>query len=145
MVPKSALPWLIGSHIATGRVVLPQGSPDIAVVPAVVGTQNWPNGLSCLLSMVVRHLREEVVCHMRVGDVVVQVVENKAVVAVNGGERTTQPVPLRISVVGEFWMRVLQAGRAVRQLLHFRNHASGVCNAAAERNECQWSGRHHIC
>ena len=113
MVPEGVLPWFIRSHIAAGRVVLPQGGPDIAVVPVVVGAQNRPDGLSGLLSMVVRHLREEVVCHMRVGDVMVQVVQNRAVVAVNGGERTTQPVPLRISVVGEFGVRVLQAGRAV--------------------------------
>ena len=113
MVPESVLPWFIRSHIAAGRVVLPQGGPDIAVVPVVVGAQNRPDGLSGLLSMVVRHLREEVVCHMRVGDVMVQVVQNRAVVTVDGGKRTTQPVPLCISVVGEFGVRVLQAGRAV--------------------------------
>ena len=119
MVPESALPWLIRSHIAAGRVVLPQGSPNIAVVPVVVGAQNRPDGLSCLLSVVVRHLREEVVCNMRVGDVVVQVVQNKAIVAVDGGERTMQPVPLRILAVGEFGMGVLQAGRAVVEAAAF--------------------------
>ena len=113
MVPESALPWLIRSHIAAGRVVLPQSSPDIAVVPVVVGAQNRPDGLSGLLSMIVRHLREKVVCHMSVGDVVVQVIQNKAVVAVHGGECTAQPVPLCVLVMWEFGVRVLQAGRAV--------------------------------
>ena len=127
MVPESALPWLIRSHIAAGRVVLPQSSPDIAVVPIVVGAQNRPDGLSCLLSMVVRHLGEEVVCDMRVGDVVVQVVQNEAIVAVDGGERTTQPVPLRILVVGEFGVGVLQAGRAVMGAAALRPSQQWVC------------------
>ena len=144
MVPESALPWLIRSHIAAGRVVLPQSSPNIAVVPIVVGAQNRPDGLSCLLSMVVRHLGEEVVCDMRVGDVVVQVVQNKAIVAVDGGERTTQPVPLRILVVGEFGVGVLQAvegsqGGCCTSAIT----ALGVCDTAAERRGCRLSGRHH--
>lgn len=63
------------------------------------------------LCVVMRHLREEVVRDMRIGNVVVQVVEQPAVVAVNSGQRPPHPVPLIVSVVGQVCRRGIQAGR----------------------------------
>lgn len=51
------------------------------------------------LGVVVRHLGEEVVGDMRVCNVVVQRVEQPAVVAVHGGECAAQPVPLILAVM----------------------------------------------
>jgi hypothetical protein len=61
--------------------------------------------------VVVRELGEEVVAHVRVRDVVVQRVEERAVVAVDGGEGPAQPVPRGVRVVGERRVRVLWGER----------------------------------
>mmetsp|Transcript_18937 Transcript_18937/g.57203 ORF Transcript_18937/g.57203 Transcript_18937/m.57203 type:complete len:351 (-) Transcript_18937:144-1196(-) len=57
--------------------------------------------------MVVWHLAEEVVCHMGVSDVVVEVVQD-AIGAVHSGQGTPQPVPLLAIVVGQRLVGVLQ-------------------------------------
>ncbi len=63
------------------------------------------------LRVVMRHLREEVVRDMRIGNVVVQVVEKPAVVAVNSGQRPPHPVPFIVSVVGQVCRWGRQAAR----------------------------------
>ena len=59
--------------------------------------------------MVVRHLAEQVVCDVRVGDVVERRVQDAPEAAVHGGERAAQPRPLAAIVVRQRWVRVLRA------------------------------------
>jgi hypothetical protein len=73
--------------------------PPTRAHPSTSTTHSPPPPCPPHLRVVVRHGGEEVVCDVRVRDVVVQGVEQPAVVAVHRGQRTPQPVPLVVAVV----------------------------------------------
>nr|ACL52983.1 unknown [Zea mays]ACL53151.1 unknown [Zea mays]ACL53170.1 unknown [Zea mays]ACL53198.1 unknown [Zea mays]ACN35830.1 unknown [Zea mays] len=89
-----------------------RGRVEVVVVP-----EDGPDRLGGLHGVVVRHGGEEVVRDVRVRDVVEHAVED-AVVAVHGGQRAAQPVPLARVVVGERRVGVLQVGDEHQPRVH---------------------------
>jgi hypothetical protein len=71
-----------------------------------------------LLGVVEGHLREDVVAHVRVGDVVQRAVHEEAEVPVHGAHRAAQPGPLLLAEVRHEHVRVLQVGDQHEVVVH---------------------------
>lgn len=82
-VPKHALRRRagVGRDVVARGALLPQRLEHVAAVAAVVWAEQRLERLCGLGGVVVRHLREEVVRDVRVGDVVEEVVEHAVAVA----------------------------------------------------------------
>mmetsp|Transcript_4030 Transcript_4030/g.7011 ORF Transcript_4030/g.7011 Transcript_4030/m.7011 type:complete len:212 (+) Transcript_4030:97-732(+) len=96
-------------HVVALMADLPRrdGKRRAVVVVQPLGFQVRLERLGGFLGMVARHVREQVVRHVRAADVVVHPVE-RAVRAVNGAQRAPHPRPLVLPKVGQVGGRVLQ-------------------------------------
>ncbi|RUP50129.1 hypothetical protein BC936DRAFT_140253 [Jimgerdemannia flammicorona] len=97
-------------HELALRVTPPQRDWDGRVVVDVRLAQNFLDVARRLLRVVMRHLREEVMRHVGVGDVVMKVVQQPAVRPINRQSCAALEVPDRLTVVRQGWVGVLQKG-----------------------------------
>lgn len=136
-LPQHATAGFIRRHVPAVLVVLPHCAQDEPSIVLVIFSKNGFQRLSGLLRVVVRHLGEQMMRHVCVSDVMMQRVEQPAIVPVYRGERSTQPVPLRVSVVRQFGVSVLEQGdghqpKVDNQVRHdIRLHQPGPSEGAA--------------
>jgi len=87
---------------------LEQRGGDAHGLESVMITEEGLDGRGGLHGVVVRQLVEDVVADVRTADVVVQLVHNPGVGAVDRGQRAGKPVPRVLAVEGDVRVAVLQ-------------------------------------
>lgn len=105
---KHCVPCIL--HAQAARERPPQRLRDGCWVGQVVVAEESSNVLRRLLRVVKRHLAEQVVAHVGVGDVVDHVVDDGAERSVHSAERAAEPVPLAAAEVRHEHVGVLQVG-----------------------------------
>ncbi|KAH0458991.1 hypothetical protein IEQ34_011805 [Dendrobium chrysotoxum] len=83
----------------------------------VINTQQWPNSLRRLHSVVMRHCREQMMRHMCISDVMKHAIE-KAIVAVDRSQCTAKPIPLFRVVVRKGGVSMLQVSDDHKPCIH---------------------------
>ena len=105
-------------NIFAVSVSSPQGLVNGSVVAHIVFSHHFLNVLSGLNSVIERHVREQVMCDVCIGDMMEEIVEEGSPRAVNGAHGSAQPGPFFLIKVRHVDVCVVQVGETHQMGMH---------------------------